>query len=540
MFKRGSIATNLAAGLTIALVALPLNLALAIACGLPPAAGLITGAIAGALGALLGGSRLQVTGPEVALAPMILLIVNEHGVPGLLIATFLCGLFQITFGLLRLGQLVRLIPLPVIGGFLAAVGLLVFDSQLPRLLGLPSSIGSVHEIRNLGQLAEVHLEVLAVGLVAVAAIFWGPKLLRKVPGPLLGLAVATLIAFALPSVPTVEPFGRGFPHPALPDFGALNFWHLIPEALALALLASIDSLLCAASVDARIGGPSTRNDQELVAQGIANIASACVGGMPVAAAIVRSMAAIEARASTRLAPLTQAICLALVLMLFAPWVTHVPLVALAAILLVVGYKLVDRRLLSRLWLFDRFDLSIVVVTAACILFTDFTRGVVAGSVLSVIRFAFLAGGSLQIRPTMARDGMVLARLEGPLFFGSQSRLQRLFEALPLAPLLILDLKGVTFADSSGAGTLKRLLERGGDPDRSVLIVNIPEHLLWLHAEFTFGSSPRIEVRKDVPRRPHSLERTSPSALQTGKGHPSKSNPYRINESQAPLSATGGE
>lgn len=497
MIAPKTLGTNLAAGLTIALVALPLNLALALACGLPAWAGLVTGAIAGAVGALVGGSRFQVTGPEVALAPLTLLIVRDEGIAGLLVATFLCGIFQISFGVLRLGRFVRLIPLPVIGGFMTAIGLLVFDTQIPRLLGLPKDVASLHQAFSWEVLSQIHWEVLAVGALAIAVVVLGPRVVSRVPGPLLGLAAATAIAVALPSVPTVEPFAAGFPHPTLPDFKSLHFTHLVPEALALALLASIDSLLCAASIDAKVGGERTRNDQELVAQGFANMASACVGGMPVAAAVVRSMAAVEARASTRLAPLSQSIFLVGVLMLFGQAVTHVPLVALAAILLVVGYRLVDVAMFKKLWALDRWEAGILVTTTLVILFVDFVSGVAVGSLLALGRFAAVQTNVLQARVSPSDSSSRVVALEGPLFFASQAKLDLLFEEND-SPRFIVDLSRVTVVDSSGAATLRAVLERLGTEARPIELTRIPEHAVWLRREFIERPSPAFVVVDSTP------------------------------------------
>ncbi len=493
MFEAGSIARNLAAGLTIALVALPLNLALALACGLPPSVGLVTGAVAGAVGALFGGSRLQVTGPEVALAPMTLLIVLDEGPMGLLVATFLCGLFQIAFGALRLGDLVRRVPRPVVGGFMTAIGLLVFDTQLPRLLGLPKDIGSVHEALDPGLLQRVELAVPAVGCLVVATILLAPRLLPRVPAPLLGLAAGTLVALGFPAVPTVEPFAATIPVPRLPDLGALHFTHLIPEALALAVLASIDSLLCAASVDARTGGPRTRFDMELAAQGLANIASACVGGMPVAAAVVRSMAAVEARASTRLAPLFQSVCLALALLLFGNAVTHVPLVALAAVLLVVGYRLLDVRLLRQLWALDRWEAVILLGTSMAILCTDFVSGVALGCALALTRFASSMAQSLSIHRLEGRDSLESVRLQGPLFFANQTLLDRLSVQGGDSRGLLVDLSGLTAVDTSGAGALRGTLERLASEARPIWLTGFPEAAPWLRTELAASSSPHLRV-----------------------------------------------
>jgi len=540
MFERRSLTANLAAGLTIALVALPLNLALAIACGLPPSVGLVTGAVAGAVGALLGGSRLQVTGPEVALAPVTLLIVADEGPHGLLVATFLCGLFQIGFGLLRLGGVVRRVPRPVIAGFMTAIGLLVFDSQLPRLLGLPGEVTALHTLTSLGPLHYIDAKALVIGAVVVATLLVVPRILPRVPAPLLGLGVATLLAFMLPGVPTVAPLDAEFPAPRWPELASSRLTHLIPEALALALLASLDSLLCAASVDARVGGAPTRNDQELVAQGLANIASACFGGMPVAAAVVRSMAAIEARASSRLAPLVQSLCLGAALLLFGATVSVVPLVALAAILLVVGYRLIDVRLIRRLWSLDPWEAAILLATSAAILFTDFVSGVVLGCALALVRFAYSMTRSLAIRSMDAGPSLDVLRIEGPLFFASQTLLDGLRARAEAQRPLLVDLSGLTAVDSTGAVALRNTLEGIAGEERPIWLANFPDDAPWLRAELEQTRAPWLRIAPPDFASAHTgpASESPPSALRAAVA--ALRHPLQAERTAVSTAPSGGE
>lgn len=460
---------NIAAGITVALVALPLNLALALACGLPAAVGLVTGAIAGVLGAVLGGSRLQITGPEVALAPITFEIVTRHGFDGLILATLLAGILQIGLGLFRVGGLIRAIPLPVIGGFLAAVGILVFDSQLPRLLGLPGDIRLVSDM-TLGSLNIIDPKIVTIGCVVIVTMVLLPRLHKRIPTPLVALVLAIASLGLGWEIPTVAPLDGSWPMPRLPNLENVDIPALIPEAIALAIVASIDSLLCAVSVDGRTGGPRNQTDQELVAQGIANIASASFGGMPVAAAVVRSVAAIEAGATTRLAPLVQSLVLALVVLVLAPLVTFIPLVALASILLVVGWRLIEWRLLYKLWTHARYEAVIFMVTAAGILLTDFVLGVLIGVVAALAHFAheqreFASAASLETPPTLTEVATPTGRaqiiwLAGPLFFGSQAKLAEVVDELETGvEAVVLELSAVPTIDISGAGALVQAIER---------------------------------------------------------------------------------
>ncbi len=491
--ERRSIGPNISAGITVALVALPLNLALAIACGLPPSLGLVSGAVAGILGALLGGSKLQVTGPEVALAPITLEIVSRHGLEGLLAATFLAGLIQIGFGILRVGHFVHAIPLPVIGGFLAAVGLLVFDSQLPRLMGLPAELTLLSQAGDLGVLGQIDPMVFFLGCLVCAVVIALPRIAPRMPAPLVGLGVAVLaVALLGVSAPTVAAVEVGSLRPRIPTIlGAnLDLAALLPEALALAMLASIDSLLCALAVGSRVEGDTLRSNQELIAQGFANIGSACFGGMPVAAAVVRSMAAVEAGATTRLAPIVQSIVLLLILLVLAPFVSFVPLLALAGILTVIGYRLINWRQLAQMWRIAPFEALVFIVTAAGILLTDFVGGVAIGVIASLLHFAHQqraallsarnadtvesneepvqylpTGGELGIVATSEpRGGIQVIKLCGPLFFGSQDRVDVVLQQSIGQGGVLVDMTSVSSVDVSGAmalaSKLKRLTDTG--------------------------------------------------------------------------------
>ena len=473
MLDRRTAGHDVLAGVSTAMVALPLNVALALACGLPPAVDLVTGAVAGVLSALLGGARLQVTGPEVALAPLTFAIVSEHGLSGLLAATFLAGLIQIGLGVLRVGRFVQAVPAPVIGGFMAAVGLLVFNSQLPRLLGL-SGVRVVSEVREASALIPAGFGTLAIGAAAVAALLVVPKLHKRIPAPLVAMSIGVLAVLLGVATPTLAPLESLVPSVGIPSFAAHRLSTLIPEALALALLASLDSLLCAAGMDARTGGPRVRTDQELVAQGIANMASACVGGMPVAAAVVRSMAAYEAGARTRLAPVVQSVVLALVLLLLAPVLPLVPIAALAGILLVVGYRLIDWRTLLKTYAASRVEAAIFLATAVAILATDFVTGVALGVLLAVVDFARRNSRmEVSVRPAAATGAKAPAarvvRLEGTLFFGSHTDVEQVVAQAGSAPTVILDLSGVRHADMTGVLSLARVIARVVERGSSVWI-----------------------------------------------------------------------
>ncbi len=450
--------TNVAAGVSTALVAIPLNVALAIACELPASVGLWTGAVAGVVGALLGGTKLQVTGPEVALAPMTLGIVTAHGLEGLLFCTIVAGALQIAFGVARLGRFVQAVPGPVVLGFMVAVGLMVIDGQLPRLLGLPESVRSMTGGGAVG-LAGASMAALAVGAVVAVVTGGLPKVARRVPAPLVALlaAIAIVALFGL-EVPRVPEVSGLVPALGAPVVGVEEALSLLPSAVALALLASLDSLLSAVSIDARLG-TRHRSDQELAAQGVANVISGLVGGMPVAGAIVRSSAAIDAGGTNRVAPLVQSVVLGVVLLALGGLIDLLPITALAAILLVVGLKLVQPSSLLALYRRSKPDAAIAGVTTAAILALDFVLGVAIGVGAALLRMAVShARPRVQSAASEHHEaGAVVLRVEGPLHFASVDALD---EALAQVEgrAVVLDLGGVRAIDVTAADALRRLLE----------------------------------------------------------------------------------
>lgn len=484
MIEPKSLVDNLLSGITVAFVALPLNLALALACGLPASVGLITGAVTGAIGAFIGGARLQITGPEVALLPLTYEILQRYGVKGLLCATFFAGVLQIIIGLARVGGLIHMIPVSVIGGFMAAVGILVFNSQLPRLLGLPMDTRAISSLRSTAWIDQINLTAIGIGVLVIAATVLLPRLHRRLPGGLIGLAIAVgavkLLGLSTTSVGTVV---ATLPRPALPPFGEVDMLLVLPEAFALGLLASIDSLLAAVAIDATSKTPRHSSDQELLAQGVINVVSSLIGGMPVAGAIVRSSAAVQCGATTRLAALTQSVTLLGLLVLAGPLVERLPLAGLAGILLVVGYRLINWLQLRFMWKVSRFEAFVFIATALAIVGTDFVNGVLVGLALSVVRFVhrqrrvgvslvsatvdepeelprlFDSWSGRRKKAQAEALSVGVVRVEGPIFFASHTNLRALTDGGPLPRHLIFDLAGVPFIDFTGIEAFRGLLER---------------------------------------------------------------------------------
>ncbi|OJT20236.1 sulfate transporter [Archangium sp. Cb G35] len=501
---------DLSGALTVACVALPLNLALAVASGLPASVGLISGAIAGVVAGLLGGSRLQVTGPEAALVPIVLLLVQRHGIEGMVVATFLAGLLQMLLGVLRVGRLAKLLPAPVVRGFMAGIGLILLNSQLPRLLGLPKSIGTLSSLPAQGGGWMMHAGGIAIGVLVIVCMVGLPYVQKRVPSVLVGLVVATVIGGLLgPELARVGSLPAGLPLPQIPSLAGVEWGALLPDVLSLTLLASLGSLMSASAIDQFPGfeKQQTDHDQELMAQGMANLASSLFGGMPVMGAIVRSSVSIQAGARTRAASVLHALLLLVVCLVAGALVARVPIAALAGILVVVGVRLLDLRGLRNLWEQERSQVAVVAVTAIVIASVDLLLGLGAGVLLSLglllkarprtevqTRILRLDG-----RPHFRTLGAAVAeqddrpplqrvRVRGPLDFLSPGVLNTVLNSQPIPRYLVLDLTAVPYLDAAGLqdvlnlrdclvmrkgvvvvvawGEVERMLAQGGFPRQS--------------------------------------------------------------------------
>jgi SulP family sulfate permease len=498
---------DLSSALTVACVALPLNLALAVASGLPASVGLISGAIAGVVAGLFGGARLQVSGPEAALVPIVLLLVQRHGIGGMVVATLLCGLFQMLLGVLRVGRLARHLPAPVVRGFMAGIGLLLLDRQLPRLMGLPETASSLSSLLIKGGAGPAQWGGVTLGLLVIACMVGLPRLHPRVPAVLVGLVIATLLGGLLgPELARVGSLPPGLPSPQLPSLAGVEWSALLPDALLLTLLASLGSMMSASAIDQLPGlqGHQTDHDQELVAQGMANLASSLFGGMPVMGAIVRSSVSIQSGARTRAATVGHALLLLGVCLVAGQLVARVPIAALAGILVVIGVRLLDLRGVRALWEQERTQVAVVVVTASVIASVDLLLGLGSGVALSaglllrrrprteiqtrilrldgrpLFRSLGEAAAEQEDRPPLQR-----VRVRGPLDFLSRGDFDAALATAPLPKNLVLDLSAVPYLDSAGLqavldvqdiltvrkgkvvvvarGEVSRMLEQGGFP-----------------------------------------------------------------------------
>lgn len=384
------------AGLTVAVVALPLSMALAIASGVPPERGLYTAIIGGFLISLLGGSRFQIGGPAGAFIVLVSATVERHGYEGLVLATAMAGLIMLALGLCRLGSYIRHIPFTVTVGFTAGIALIIFASQLRDLLGIelakePGPLGAKLAAIG-GAIGTIRPAAVAIALGCIVTIWLIRRFRPKWPSFLI-VVVASAAAAALLQL-DIATIGSRFgavpnslPAPTLPVFGWEKVKAVLPDAIAIALLGSIESLLSAVVAD-RMSGQKHRPNGELVAQGIANVASVSFGGIPVTGTIARTATNVRAGAKTPVSGMLHAVYLMLFMLIAASLAVYIPLAALAAVLTVVAWNMAERHEFWTILKSNWADALVLLVTFLLTAFEDLVVAIAAGVVLSLLLRAY--------------------------------------------------------------------------------------------------------------------------------------------------------
>lgn len=477
------------AGLTVAIVALPLAMALAVASGADPATGLLTAIVAGFLISALGGSRVQVGGPTGAFIPVIYAIIATHGYDGLVIATLMAGIILVVAGLLKVGTLMKYLPQPLVTGFTAGIAVIIVASQVKDLLGLQVEDVPAEFLPKLGVLW-AHLDgfngwALGLALGCIALIVGLRKLAPSAPGFLVAVVLASA-AVALLGLP-VDTIGSRFggvpsslPLPSLPTLDPARWIALLPAALTIAFLAGIESLLSAVVADG-MTGRRHRSNTELIGQGIANGASALFGGLPATGAIARTATNIRAGARTPVAGMLHAGFLLAFVLLASDLASFVPLPALAGLLVVVAWNMSEHgHFRHTLRSAPRGDKLVLLLTFGLTVFVDLTVAIEVGMVVAAFAFMHRMAGLVEVTSGVqlieddsngesAADaaqreqlppGVEVYQIRGPLFFGAANRLDNLLDQLFSRPnVFILRMRLVPLVDASGVHSLGTLAER---------------------------------------------------------------------------------
>jgi SulP family sulfate permease len=473
------------AGLTVAIVALPLSMAIAIASGVSPERGLFTAVVGGFLVSLLGGSRFQIGGPAGAFIVLVAATAARHGLDGLLVATMMSGLFLLAIGYLRLGTYIKYIPFPVTVGFTAGIGVIIFSSQIRDLFGLtPAGAEPGKLLERLPFLWEAagtaSPAAMAIAAATIALIVGLKRYRPGWPGMLFAVVLtsALVVALQLPVETIGTRFGgipRTLPLPALPAFSWDLAIAVLPDAVAFALLGSIESLLSAVVADG-MTGRRHRSNCELVAQGFANIGSALFGGICVTGTIARTATNVRAGARGPVAGMLHSLFLLAFMLVAAPLAAYIPLAALAGVLATVAWNMIEKPAFAAILRTSRADTAVLVVTLALVIFRDLTEGIVVGFLLGSILFIDRmaksvateahaplveedvadAVGGMAYDPAMASDpDTVVYRISGAFFFGTAATVGAVLDRIAdQRKNFILDCSAVPFLDSTAANVIE--------------------------------------------------------------------------------------
>jgi sulfate permease, SulP family len=475
------------AGLTVAIVALPLSMAIAIASGVSPERGIYTSIIGGFLVSALGGSRFQIGGPAGAFIVLVSATVDRHGLDGLILATIMSGAMMMTIGFLRLGTFIKYIPYPVTVGFTAGIALIIFSGELSDLFGLTLSgkepgpliakLVALYDAAPTVNGAAVTIAALAIGTI-IAVRRWQPHW----PGYLIAVGVASLAGWAFHL--HVETIGTRFggipdtlPMPHLPALSLQKITEMLPYALSFTLLGSIESLLSAVVADS-MTGRRHRSNAELVAQGIANIASGLFGGICTTGTIARTATNVRAGARGPISGMAHAVFLLLFILVAAPLAAYIPLAALAAVLCTVAWNMAEKHQFATLLRASRGDAVVLLVTFLLVVFRDLTEGILAGFGLGTLLFMHRMAGAVEVEggPTSEEDvpdsangnrgdpydaalatdrDIIVYRISGAFFFGAAAAVAAALDRIGEHPrVYVIDFSAVSVIDSTAAATIE--------------------------------------------------------------------------------------
>lgn len=524
-----SFRADVVAGLTVAIVALPLSMAIAIASGVTPDRGLYTAIIGGLFVSLLGGSRFQVGGPAGAFIVLVAQTVQNHGLDGVILATLMAGVFLIAAGFLRLGTYVKFIPYPVTVGFTAGIAVIIFASQIKDLLGL--NLPGHEPAAFLPKLAALSgvigtinpsAVVLAGGTIAVMVVL---RIMRPSwPGILIGVALATVAAslLGLPVDTIGSRFGgipESIPAPSLPVFSLQKMQAVLPDAIAFALLGSIESLLSAVVADG-MTGRRHRSNCELVAQGVANMASALFGGICVTGLIARTATNIRAGARSPVSGIMHSVSVLLFILIAAPLASYIPLCTLAAVLVVVAWTMAEKQEFATLVRSSWGDAAVLLSTFLLTVFRDLTEGIVVGFALGAMLFIHRMASTTAIEslaplaeddkadgasseripydPALATDpDVIVYRISGAFFFGTTSTIGAVLDEIPSGHKgLVIDFAAVPLLDSSAANVIARVAAKARQRGIRVILTGTSHQVrreLLIHG----ARPPVVRYRRDI-------------------------------------------
>lgn len=504
-YNRQTLTADIMAGIIVGIVALPLAIAFGIASGVTPEKGIITAIISGFIISLFGGSKVQIGGPTGAFIVIIYGIIQKYGIEGLMIATVMAGVFLLLFGLLKLGTIIKYIPYPIVVGFTSGIAVTIFTTQIKDLFGLTIESVPSDFIEKWGcyisHFSTADLWCSIVGILSVVIIALTPKVSKKIPGSLVAIIVMTIAAIIMKNyfgVTTIETIGDRFsvssaiPDAHMPAMTWETIKSLVAPALTIAVLGAIESLLSATVADGVIGAHHNSNT-ELVAQGLANIASPIFGGIPATGAIARTMTNINNGGKTPVSGIVHAIVLLLIFLFFMPLAKYIPMACLAGVLVIVSYGMSGWRSFLALMKNPKSDVTVLLITFFLTIIFDLTVAIEVGLIIACLLFMKRVSEITDVKAVtdeineesdMIKDnaehltipeGVEVYEINGPYFFGAGNKFEEVMAAFGDRPKVrIIRMRKVPFVDSTGIHNLTNLCEMSHNEGIEVVLSGVCE------------------------------------------------------------------
>ena len=505
-YSKETFLSDLMAGIIVGIVALPLAIAFGIASGVSPEKGIITAIIAGFIISFLGGSKVQIGGPTGAFIVIIYGIIQQYGEKGLLVATIMAGVLLILLGVFKLGTIIKFIPYPIVVGFTSGIALTIFTTQIKDLFGLSMHIVPADFISKwiayFQNFISISLWPTVVGLLSILLIVYTPKFSKKIPGSLVAIVLMTVLAYILKTyagITSIETIGDRFtinaslPHAQVPDMSWEVIKALFPTAITIAILGAIESLLSATVADG-VTGDKHNSNQELIAQGAANLITPLFGGIPATGAIARTMTNINNGGKSPVAGLIHAVVLLLILVCLGPLTKHIPMACLAGVLVIVAYNMSEWRTFRQLLKNPKSDVAVLLITFFLTVIFDLTVAIEVGIVIACLLFMRRVAETTNIsiitdeidpsagldiavheEPLTIPEGVEVYEINGPYFFGIANKFEeQMVQMDDRAKIRIIRMRKVPFIDSTGIHNLTSLCRMSKKEGSQIILSGVNE------------------------------------------------------------------
>jgi len=505
-YSKETFLSDLMAGIIVGIVALPLAIAFGIASGVSPEKGIITAIIAGFIISFLGGSKVQIGGPTGAFIVIVYGIIQHYGEQGLIVATLMAGILLIALGVFKLGTIIKYIPYPIVVGFTSGIAVTIFTTQIKDLFGLSMHIVPADFISKwiayFQSFSTVSLWPTVIGLLSILIIIYTPKISKKIPGSLVAIILLTVLAYILRTyagITSIETIGDRFtinaslPKAEVPAMSWEVMKGLFPAAMTIAILGAIESLLSATVADG-VTGDKHNSNQELIAQGAANLITPLFGGIPATGAIARTMTNINNGGKSPVAGIIHAVVLFLILICLGPLTKHIPMACLAGVLVIVSYNMSEWRTFRSLMRYPKSDIAVLLITFFLTVIFDLTVAIEVGIVIACLLFMRRVAETTNLsviteeidpnagidiavneEPLKIPEGVEVYEIEGPFFFGIANKFEEQMVQLDDHPKIrIIRMRKVPFIDSTGIHNLTSLCRMSRKSNVQIILSGVNE------------------------------------------------------------------